>query len=52
MSPILVKLTDSDFEPSKISFKENKQDGVDLVSRGLDNWARKNERKLYSFSAD
>ena len=39
MSPILVTLTsrsDSDFERSNISLKENKPDGVDLNSDCLD----------------
>ena len=38
MSPILVPLTsrsDSDFDRSNISFKENKPDGVDLNCNGL-----------------
>ena len=44
--------SDSDFEPSNISFKENKPDGVDLNSNGLDYSARKNEGKILRFSAD
>ena len=52
MSPILVTLTshsDSNFERSNISLKENKRDGVDLNSNGLDYCVRKNKEKLYGF---
>ena len=55
MSPILVTLTsrsDSNFKLSNISLKENKPDGVDLNSDGLDYWVRKNEGKILWFSAD
>ena len=37
---------------SNISLKENKQDGVDLNSNGLDYCVRKNEGKIRWFSAD
>ena len=52
MSPILVVLTshcDSDFECSNISFNDNKSDGVDLSSNGLDHCVRKNGRNLIVF---
>ena len=55
VSPILVTLTshsDSNFERSNISPKENKQDGVDLNSNGLDYCVRNNEEKILWFSAD
>ena len=55
MSLILVMLTslcDSDFECSNISVNENKLDGVDLSSDGLDYWVRKNGGKILWFSAD
>ena len=48
MSPILVTLTsrsDSNFERSNISFKENKRDGVDPNSDGLDCCVQKNKKK-------
>ena len=51
MSQILVTLTsrsDSDFERSKISLKENKLDGVDLNSNGLGYCVRMKE-KFYGF---
>ena len=47
MSPILVTLTsrsDSNFERSNISLKENKRDGVDPNSDGLDYCFQKNEK--------
>ena len=52
MSPILVALTsrsDSDFERSNISLKENKRYGVDSNSDGFDYCVRKNEGKFYGF---
>ena len=52
MSPILVTLTsrcDSDFERSNISLKENKRDGVDPSSNGLEYCVLKNEEKTYGF---
>ena len=55
MSPILLTLTsctDSDFECSNISVKENKPDGVDLNCNGFDYCVRKNKRKTLCFSAD
>ena len=55
VSPILVTVTsrsDSIFEHSNISAKENKRDGVDLNSNGLDYCVRKNEGKILWFSAD
>ena len=55
MSPILVTLmsrSDSDFERSNISLKENKRDGVDPNSNGLDYCVRKNEGRILWFSAD
>ena len=55
MSPILVMLTsrsDSDFECSKISLKENKPDGVNPNSKDIDYYVRKNEGKILWFSAD
>ena len=55
MSPILVTLTshsDSNFELSNISLKENKRDGDDLNSNGLDYCVRKNEGKILWFSGD
>ena len=42
----------SNFERSNISLKEDKQDGVDLNSNGLDYWVQKNEGKILCFSAD
>ena len=55
MSPILVTLmsrSDSNFERSNISLKENKRDGVDSNSNGFDYYIRKNEGKTLWFSAD
>ena len=55
MSPILVTLmshSDSNFECLNISLKENKRDGADLNSDGLDHCIRKNEGKILWFSAD
>ena len=55
MSPILVTLTsrsDSNFERSNISLKENKQYGVNSNSNGFDYCVRQNERKILWFSAD
>ena len=47
MSTVLVTLTsrsDSNFERSNISLKENKRDGVDPNSNGLDYCVQKNEK--------
>ena len=55
VSPILVTLTsrsDSNFERSNVSLKENKRDGVDSNSNGFGYCARKNEGKIIWFSAD
>ena len=55
MSPILVTLLsrgNSNFERSNISFKQNKRDGVDPNSNGLNYYVRKNEGKILWFSAD
>ena len=55
MSPILVTLTsrsDSDFDSSNVSLKENKPDGVNLNSNDIDYYIRKNEGKALWFSAD
>ena len=52
MSPILATLTsrsDSNFERSNISLKENKRNGVDPISNGLECCVRKNEGKIYGF---
>ena len=48
-TPILVTLTlrsDSDFEQSNNSLKENKRDGFDSNSNGFDCCVRKNEGKI------
>ena len=55
VSPILVTLTsqsDSDFERSNHSLKENKPDGVDPNSKDLHYYVRKNNGKILWFSAD
>ena len=55
MSPILVTLasySDSNVERSNISLEENKRDGVDSNSNGLDYSLRKNKGKILWFSAD
>ena len=55
VSPILVTLTsrsDSDFERSNVSLKENKSDGVNPNSDDIDYNVRKNEGKILWFSAD
>ena len=52
MPPILVTLTsrsDSDFERSNTSFKENKPDGVDLNSNGLTTAFERTKEKFYGF---
>ena len=49
VSPILVTLTshsDSDFETSNVSLKENKHDGVNPNSNDIDFHVRKNEGKI------
>ena len=54
-SPILVTLTscsDSNFERSNITLKENKRDGVNLNSNGVDYCVRKNDGRILWFSAD
>ena len=55
MSSILVTLTSrssSNFERSNISLEENKPDGVDPNSNGLDCRVQKNEGKNLRFLAD
>ena len=55
VSPILVTLTsrsDSDFESSNVSLKENKPDGANPNSNDIDYYVRKNEGKILWFSAD
>ena len=55
VSPILDSLTshsDSDIERWSISLKENKPDGVDRNSNGLDYCLRNNKGKVPWFSAD
>ena len=55
VSPILVTLTsssDSNFERSNISLKENIPDDVDPNSKGHNYCVRKNEGKILWFSAD
>ena len=52
MSHILVTLTsrsDSNFERSNISLKENTRDDVNSISNGFDYCVRKNEGKFYDF---
>ena len=52
MSPVLVTFTsrsDSDFERSNVSLKENKPDGVDPNSNDLDYYVRKSEGKILWF---
>ena len=55
VSPILVTLTshsDSNFEPSNISLKENKPDGVDPNPNGFYFCVQKKEGRSLRFSAD
>ena len=55
VSPILVTLTsrsDSEFESSNVSLKENKPDGVNPNSNDIDYYVRRNEGKILWFSAD
>ena len=55
VSPILVKLTsrsDSDFEHSNVSLKENEPDGVNPNFKDIDYYVRKNEGNIRWFSAD
>ena len=55
VSPILVTLmsrSDSHFERSNVSLKENKPDGVNPNSNDIDHYVRKNEGKILWFSAD
>ena len=52
MSPILVTLTsrsNSDFERSNVSLKENKPDGVNPNSNDIDCYVRKKKEKFYRF---
>ena len=49
---MLTSQSDSDFERSKVSLKENKSDGVNLNSNDIDYSIRKNEGKILWFSAD
>ena len=44
--------SDSDFECSNVSLKENKPDGVNPNSNDIDYYVRKNEGKILWFSAD
>ena len=46
---MVTSCSDSDFERSNVSLKENKPDGVDLNSNDLDYCVRKNEEKFYGF---
>ena len=46
---LFTSLSDSDFEPSNISVKENKLEGVDLNSDGLDYSVGKKEGKILRF---
>ena len=48
----LLSRSGSNFEHSNISLKENKWDGVDLNSNGLDYCIWKNEGQILWFSAD
>ena len=43
---------DFDFERSNVSLKENKPDGVNPNSNGIDCYVWKNEGKIRWFSAD
>ena len=55
MSPIPVTLTsrsDSNFESSNVSLKENKPDGVNPDANDIDYYVRKNEGKILWFSVD
>ena len=52
MSPILVTLmshSDSDFESSNVSLKENKPNGVNQNSNDTDCYVRKSELKFDGF---
>ena len=52
VSPILVTVTsrsDSDFERSNVSLKDNKPDGVNPNSNDIDYYLRKNEGKFDGF---
>ena len=49
---MLTSCSDSDFESSIVSFKENKPDGVNPNSKDIDCCVRKNEGKILWFSAD
>ena len=54
-SPILFTLTsrrDFDFECSNTSFNENRMDGVDMNSNGLDQCVRNNRGRILWFSED
>ena len=44
--------SDSDFEISNVSLKENKPDGVNPNSIDIDHYVRKNEGEILSFSTD
>ena len=55
VSPIVVMLasrSDSDFERSNFSLKENKPDGVNPNSNDTEYYVQKNEGKIRWFSAD
>ena len=49
---MLMSHSDSNFEHSNISLKENKLDGIDPNSIGLNYCVRKNKGKIIWFSAD
>ena len=48
----LTSRSDSDFESSNVSLKENKPDGVNPNSNDIDYSVRKSEGKIRWFSAD
>ena len=55
VSLILVTLTsrsDTDFESSNVSLKENNPDGVNPNSNDIDYYVRKNDERTLWFSAD
>ena len=49
---MLTSRSDSDFERSNVSLKENKPDGVDPNSNDIDYYVQKNEGKILWFSVD
>ena len=46
---MLTSRSDSDFERSNVSLKENKPDGVNLNSNDIDYYVRNNEAKILWF---